>query len=276
MIAIAEYEKRNKIPFGYINYAIVFSSFHGAWSQLERGEIPLDEEFYARFSHDLSNPRAWTEYWRNTKGPRHASTATNTAGTGTIAPAMPPPIDGKFLFSEMMRTSRALDPYFVPAIQRLRAQHMADGGQQRVFVVGACTNDVQFPSGHEYAGSGSAQRALRELFDVWVSSSEAGMRKPEKGIYELALRRLAERRRSWYNGKDHEGVEGSQVVFLDDIGMNLKGATALGIRGIKVALGETWKAVRELEGILGLEEGALFDKDSLEKLKREGKWNSKL
>ena len=271
MIAIAEYEERNNIPFGYINYAIVFSSLGGAWSQLERGEIPLGEEFYARFSHDLSNPRAWAEYWR-TKGMRHATTITNTTDT----PAMPPPINGKLLFSEMMRVSRALDPYLVPAIRRLRAQRTANGGQQRAFVVGACTNDAQFPPGHEYASSGGAHRALRELFDVWVSSSEVGMRKPEKGIYELVLRRLAERRRSWYDGEESEGVEGSQVVFLDDIGMNLKGAAALGIRGIKVVLGETWKAVRELEGVLGLGEGALFDWDSLEKLKREGKWNSKL
>lgn len=275
MIAIAEYEEKNNIPFGYINHAIASSSPHGAWSQLERGEIPLDEEFYARFSGDLSNPRAWAGYWRTTKGSRHATTIARTAGIAT-KPAMPPSIDGKFLFREIMRVSRAPNPYFVSAIRRLRAQHIAGGGQHRAFVIGACTNDAQLPPGHEYASSGGAKGALRELFDVWVSSSEVGMRKPEKGIYELVLKQLAEQRRNWYGGKESEGVEGSQVVFLDDIGMNLKGAAALGIRGIKVTLGETWKAVRELEGVLGLSKGALFDEDSLEKLKREGKWKSKL
>ena len=46
------------------------------------------------------------------------------------------------------------------------------------------------------------------------------MRKPERRIYEHVLKEL--------------NVEGQEVVFLDDIGANLKAAAQLGIRGIKV------------------------------------------
>ena len=70
------------------------------------------------------------------------------------------------------------------------------------------------------------------------------MRKPERGIYRLVLERL--------------GVAPGEVVFLDDLGLNLKAARELGIITIRVPLEETWRAVRELEGVLGeklLDEG---------------------
>lgn len=64
------------------------------------------------------------------------------------------------------------------------------------------------------------------------------MRKPERGIYELALKRL--------------GVEKpEEVVFLDDIGLNLKAAKDVGLRTIRVGLEETWRAVRDLEDMTG-------------------------
>lgn len=66
------------------------------------------------------------------------------------------------------------------------------------------------------------------------------MRKPERGIYELVLKKLG-------LGPEQAG----KAVFLDDIGMNLKAAKAVGLRTIKVELDETWRAVRELEDMTG-------------------------
>jgi hypothetical protein len=40
------------------------------------------------------------------------------------------------------------------------------------------------------------------------------------------------------------------VVFLDDIGSNLKAASKLGIRCIRVRIGKETDAVRELEEIM--------------------------
>lgn len=212
MLAIRSYEKRHHIPSGYINHAIVHTSPNGAWHKLERGEIPLDTNFFLHFTSDLTNPSIWKHF--------HASRGL------TPASLAPPAIDGEYLFWEMMKTSRTFDPYFITAIQRLKEI----GG----YKLAALTNDYQFPKDHPYSDS----RELRSLFDVYVSSSESGVRKPERGIYELVLKKL--------------GLEkAEEAVFLDDIGMNLKAARAVGLRTIKVGLDETWRAVRELEDLTG-------------------------
>lgn len=48
------------------------------------------------------------------------------------------------------------------------------------------------------------------------------------------------------------GVEAGDVLFLDDIGVNLKWAAKGGLRTIKVDLGRTRDAVRKLEEETGL------------------------
>ncbi|XP_064405260.1 bifunctional epoxide hydrolase 2-like isoform X2 [Halichondria panicea] len=75
-----------------------------------------------------------------------------------------------------------------------------------------------------------------EMFDCILESSKLGMRKPDPDIYRLACVRL--------------GVSPHEVVFLDDLGVNLKSARKLGISTIKVSDPST--AVKELETVLGL------------------------
>ena len=74
------------------------------------------------------------------------------------------------------------------------------------------------------------------LFDVVVESSVEGVRKPNPAIYHIACERL--------------GVEPARAVFLDDLGINLKPARAMGMRTIKV-LNED-QALTELSAITGL------------------------
>jgi putative hydrolase of the HAD superfamily len=76
---------------------------------------------------------------------------------------------------------------------------------------------------------------LDELFDVVVESSRAGVRKPDPAAYELVLGELA--------------VPAAEVVFLDDLGINLKPARAMGMATIKVA--DPQQALDELEALLG-------------------------
>ena len=57
-------------------------------------------------------------------------------------------------------------------------------------------------------------------FDVVVESSKVGVRKPEPRFYEIACELL--------------GVEPAECVFLDDLGINLKPAAAMGMTTIKV------------------------------------------
>ena len=73
-------------------------------------------------------------------------------------------------------------------------------------------------------------------FDVVVESSKVGVRKPETRFYEIACELL--------------GVTPGECVFLDDLGINLKPAAAMGMRTIKVLTAE--QAIADLEALLGL------------------------
>ncbi len=74
------------------------------------------------------------------------------------------------------------------------------------------------------------------LFDEVVESSKVGVRKPEPRYYEIACGLL--------------GVTPDQCVFLDDLGINLKPAAAMGMRTIKVV--DPADALAQLSEILSL------------------------
>ena len=75
------------------------------------------------------------------------------------------------------------------------------------------------------------------LFDHVIESSKAGVRKPDPAAYQLVL--------------DVLGVEARHVVFLDDLGINLKPARALGMTTIKVT--DPADALAELADVLALD-----------------------
>lgn len=116
-------------------------------------------------------------------------------------------------------------PEMVTAIQRLRTAGLRTG---------ALTNN--------WAADGAADAGLGgllalDLFDAIVESARVGLRKPDPRIYELVLGQL--------------GVAAAEAVFLDDLGINLKPARAMGMATIKV-IGAA-QAITELEALLGLE-----------------------
>jgi putative hydrolase of the HAD superfamily len=76
---------------------------------------------------------------------------------------------------------------------------------------------------------------LLEHFDVVLESSRLGLRKPEPAFYELACERL--------------DVKPEEAVFLDDLGVNLKPAKAMGMATIKVS--DPAAAINELEMVVG-------------------------
>ena len=77
---------------------------------------------------------------------------------------------------------------------------------------------------------------LDELFEVVVDSSDVGMRKPEREIYELTLKRLG------------EGVDATECVFVDDTDVNCEAARELGMHA--VLFESTEQAISELESLL--------------------------
>jgi len=78
---------------------------------------------------------------------------------------------------------------------------------------------------------------ILDLFDVIVESSRVGVRKPEPTFYEMACEMLA--------------IEPTEAVMLDDLGVNLKPARAMGMRTIKVV--DAAQALGELEAVIGFE-----------------------
>ncbi|MBV8386959.1 MAG: HAD-IA family hydrolase [Acidimicrobiia bacterium] len=97
---------------------------------------------------------------------------------------------------------------------------------------GMLTNNVR--AENEDAG-GRLDGLLLPLFDVVIESSKAGVRKPDPRFYEMACEQLA--------------IEPPEAVFLDDLGINLKPARAMGMTTIKVV--DPDKALAELEAAVG-------------------------
>ena len=116
-------------------------------------------------------------------------------------------IDARAMMQRMAGSS-APRPAMLTAIARLRGAG---------FKTGALTNNWAHADAE---GSRDGTRALRGHFDIFVESSVEGLRKPDPAIYRLACDRL--------------GVPPDRVIFLDDIGGNLKPAKELGMATIKV------------------------------------------
>jgi putative hydrolase of the HAD superfamily len=81
----------------------------------------------------------------------------------------------------------------------------------------------------------SAMGEVISLFDVVIESSQVGIRKPDPAIYRLVCERL--------------GITPDEAVFLDDLGVNLKPARAMGMTTIKVV--DPIAALDELESVVG-------------------------
>ncbi|MEL7030103.1 MAG: HAD-IA family hydrolase, partial [Pseudomonadota bacterium] len=73
------------------------------------------------------------------------------------------------------------------------------------------------------------------LFDHVIESSKAGVRKPDPQIYRMMTEAL--------------GVAPEACVYLDDLGVNLKPARAMGMTTIKVV--DPAAALAELEQAIG-------------------------
>ncbi|GCB22731.1 60S ribosomal protein L5 [Aspergillus awamori] len=208
--AILDYELAHNIPPGWVNFSISRTSPNGSWHRLERGEIKMDADFFTEFNKDLRNPDLWKAFHERLQKQRPDSAPTS------VPPL--PALDAEFLFWEMMRVSRTPDPYMFPALKKLK--------QSGQFIMGALSNTVIFPDGHPYNTDIDDKKSQ---FDFFISSAHTGLRKPDGKIYQVALQEMENVARK----KGLGGIRPSDIVFLDDIGENLKGAKKAGMRTLK-------------------------------------------
>ena len=119
-------------------------------------------------------------------------------------------------------------PQMVEAVRRCK-----DAG----FLVACLTNNVRLDKRSDTAQPERPEvAAVMALFDHVTESSLAGIRKPEVRFYELACEALS--------------IVPTEAVFLDDLGINLKPAAAMGMRTIKV--GDPDVALDELSAHIGI------------------------
>ncbi len=110
----------------------------------------------------------------------------------------------------------------------------------RVFKTACLTNNVRSGQGpgmmRDNARAKPTQNVM-DLFDLVIESSREGIRKPSPAFYQLACERLA--------------IEPAEAVFLDDLGVHLKPARAMGMFTIKGVSED--QALEDLAKVTGLE-----------------------
>jgi putative hydrolase of the HAD superfamily len=129
-------------------------------------------------------------------------------------------VDGPLVLSLIAGEVR---PRMVEAVARIKAAGFRT----------ACVTNNFRPGGGHGAGNG----AVMAMFDEVIESSVIGVRKPEPEFYRRALAVL--------------DIEAHQAVYLDDLGINLKPARAMGMATIKVV--DPDQALADLSTILGLD-----------------------
>jgi putative hydrolase of the HAD superfamily len=117
-------------------------------------------------------------------------------------------------------------PEMIEALRRIKTR----------FKTGCITNNVPANQTGSAQGRSLYAREVMELFDHVIESAKCGIRKPDPRIYEMMCEALK--------------VRPEACVYLDDLGVNLKPARAMGMTTIKVETGP--QAIAELDRATGL------------------------
>jgi len=110
------------------------------------------------------------------------------------------------------------------------------------FKTGCITNNMPSHDSETMVSDPKAMAIVAEtfaLFDHVIESSKVGVRKPEPRIYEMMCAAL--------------GVSPEQWIFIDDLGVNLKPARAMGMTTIKAPYGDVKPAIEALYEALSIE-----------------------
>ncbi|PRP81788.1 hypothetical protein PROFUN_10777 [Planoprotostelium fungivorum] len=226
--AIKSFEQQHHLPQGFISRVIKAGGAEGAFSRFERSEIDLDG-FDALFTKECERA-----YSSTSKSPYPAGAT------------------GRAFIVELDHMFQTIRPEMVQAILTLR-----ENGIKTCAVTNNYYSDADNLS-HEYSEdflnqarpvdqeSGQLSGAAPLPFH-FSKSREAKINKPDQRIYHMAAEDMQ--------------LAFQDLIFLDDLGTNLKSGGELGMRTIKVE--DHRKALTELEQLLNLK---LFTRTPTSKL----------
>jgi putative hydrolase of the HAD superfamily len=199
---------------------VILTSPFEAFRRYER-EAGLPEDFIRMLNARNPDANAWAKMERS-----EVSLAEFVTLFQSEAEAHGHKLDG---WRVLQAISGDIRPQMVEALRRCKA----------AFKVACITNNMKHGEGPGMARSPDKAAAVAEvmaLFGLIVESSKLGFRKPDPRIYRHAC--------------DLLGVAPEQCIYLDDLGINLKPARAMGMRTIKVDDPDV--AIAELEAMVGI------------------------
>jgi putative hydrolase of the HAD superfamily len=119
-----------------------------------------------------------------------------------------------------------LRPEMVEALRRIKTRYKT----------GCITNNLPANAMGSTDGRALYVAEVMVLFDHVIESAKIGLRKPDPRIYEMMTEALS--------------ADPGNCIYLDDLGVNLKPARALGMTTIKVT--SAAQAIAELEAATGM------------------------
>jgi putative hydrolase of the HAD superfamily len=207
--------------FGGVITASPFEAFNRL--EAERG---LPHDFVRRVNATNPDDNAWAKFER-----AEIDAAAFDALFAEEARALGHELEGEAVLAVIAGVVR---PAMVAALDTLK-----NSG----FTIACITNNV--PGGKmgvRGAGMTRSAEAAIEVADIMerfahvIESSKAGVRKPDPRIYQMMCEAL--------------GAQPANCVYLDDLGINCKPASQLGMHAIKVTSGE--QALADLSAVLEL------------------------
>ena len=199
---------------------VILTSPFEAFRNYER-EAGLPEDFIRRLNARNPDTNAWAKMERS-----EVSLEGFVALFEEEAREQGHKVDGWRILQSL---SGDIRPQMVEALRRC----------QQAFRIACITNNMKSGEGPGMSRSADKAKAVAEimaLFEHVVESSKLGWRKPDPRIYRHTC--------------DLLGVPPERCVYLDDLGINLKPARAMGMRTIKV--GDPDQAIGELEIMVGI------------------------
>ncbi|HEY1961669.1 MAG TPA: HAD-IA family hydrolase [Rhizomicrobium sp.] len=209
--AFARYERENGLPENLLRQINGRNHLTNAWARFERAELTIDE-FDKAFADE--------------------------------ALALGHYVPGKDVIALLAGDFR---PEMHEALRRIKQRYKTGCITNNVPSMQATSRESEAESMQAEAEQAEEQNApalgpkasrdtfyrheIMALFDHVIESSKVGIRKPDPRIYEMMCTVL--------------GVQPSACIYLDDLGVNLKPARALGMHTIKVE--SAAQAIAELE-----------------------------